>query len=486
MGLRSEAEYREGLRDGREVYFRGQRVDDVTKHPIIGVGVRHCSIDFRLAEDAEHRDLFTYELPEGGRASRYYKVPAAAEDLLDRNRMIETGTRLSLGVVPLVKEIGTDALFALLLVTREMDRRLGTKYRERVQRYLERAREMDLALAVAQTDVKGDRRRRPSQQSKPDYYVRIVRKTPDGIVIRGAKAHTTNTPFADEILVIPTRAMMEEDSDYAVACAVPVNARGVRLIVSPFSPEQDSLFHHPVSARHRLIDTLTIFDDVFVPWDRVFLCGEAAFAGPLANTFVEFHRFTAISYKPPLLDLLIGAAALIADFNGVLGAPHIQEKLTRLAIYTETIRALTRQAAMEPKFTDGVAIPRTLVTNMCKYYFATQYHQMISLVQDIAGGLLVTGPSEEDLRHPVLRQDIATYLGGREGAGARERLQVFNLIRDLTASDFGGYNEVLQIHAEGSIEAQKITIWREFDLDRCVELARQAVNLDGQEQLTPA
>jgi len=475
MALRTVEQYLAGLRDGREVYFRGQRVEDVTRHPVLQVGAQHCTVDFRLAEDPEHAPLFTYELPGGQRASRYFKVPEGPQDLLDRNRLIETGTRVSQSVVPLVKEIGTDALFALLIVTRRMDRQLGTDYYPRVQQYLERARAEDLTFAVAQTDVKGDRSKRPSQQN-PDYYVRIVERRPDGIVIRGAKAHTTNTPFVDEIIVLPTRAMGEDDADFAVACAVPADAPGVRMIVSPLSPDRDSRFHHPVSSRHRLTDTLTIFDNVFVPWERVFLAGEAAFAGAVANTFVEFHRFTAVSYKPPLLDLLIGASALIADYNGVLNASHIREKLTRLIIYTETIRALTRAAAMDPEYTeDGIAVPRTIVTNMCKFYFATQYHQMVSLVHDIAGGLLVTGPSEEDVRHPELGRYIRTYLGGREGVGAEERLRVFNLIRDLTASDFGGYNEVLQIHAEGSIEAQKITIWREYDMQRVVELARRAM-----------
>ncbi|MFS8542592.1 MAG: hypothetical protein LOD91_01950 [Limnochordales bacterium] len=475
MALRTVDQYLAALRDGREVYFRGQRVDDVTQHPVLRVGALHCAVDYRLAEDPEHRDLFTYELPDGQRASRYFKVPTSPQDLVDRNQLIETGTRVSQGVVPLVKEIGTDALFALLIVSREMDRQLGTGYHQRVQQYLDRARREDLALAVAQTDVKGDRSKRPSQQN-PDFYVRIVDRNKDGIVIRGAKAHTTNTPFVDEIIVLPTRAMGPDDGDFAVACAVPANAQGLRMIVSPFSPDRESRFHYPVSSRHRLTDTLTIFDNVFVPWERVFLAGEAAFAGAVANTFVEYHRFTAVSYKPPLLDLLIGAAALIADYNGVLNVSHIREKLTRLIIYTESIRAMSRAAAMDPEYTDdGIAVPRTIVTNMCKYYFATQYHQMISLVQDIAGGLLVTGPSEEDLGHPVLGQDIKAYLGGREGVTAEARLKVFNLIRDLTASDFGGYNEVLQIHAEGSIEAQKITIWREYDLQRVVELARQAV-----------
>lgn len=480
MALRTAAEYHRGLRDGRTVYFKGERVEDVTAHPVLKVGAAHCAIDFHLAEDPEHRELFTYETEDGTLASRFFKEPRGPEDLLKRNQMIETGTRVSHSVVPLVKEIGSDALFALLLVSRQMDERLGTDYRSRVERYLHDARERDLTLAVAQTDVKGDRSLRPSEQSRPDFYVRVVKETADGIVVRGAKAHTTNTPFVDEIIVLPTRAMGEGDQDFAVAFAIPANAPGLRMIVSPFSPERDNPFHHPVSSRHRLVDTLTVFDDVFVPWERVFLCREIPFAGVLANTFVEFHRFTAISYKPPLIDVLLGAAALAADYNGVARAGHIRDKLTRLMMYGETIRALTRAAAQRPRYSeDGLAVPDTLVTNICKYHFASQYHEMVSLVQDIAGGLVVTGPAEEDLKNPDTQRDIEVYFGGREGVSAVQRLRLFNLIRDLTASDFGGYNELLSVHAEGSLEAQKITIYRGYDLQRCTQLALQAAQIDG-------
>ena len=166
-------------------------------------------------------------------------------------------------------------------------------------------------MAVAQTDAKGDRGLLPSKQIHPDYYVHIVEKRADGIVVRGAKAHTTGTAFVDEIIVLPTRALSEEDQDYAVAFAIPVNTPGVRLIASPFGFSGESNYHHPVSSKHHLVETLTVFDDVFVPNERIFLAGEWDFAGLLANTFVEFHRFTAVSYKPPLLDLLIGATSLI-------------------------------------------------------------------------------------------------------------------------------------------------------------------------------
>jgi 4-hydroxybutyryl-CoA dehydratase/vinylacetyl-CoA-Delta-isomerase len=304
MGLRSPTEFKDGLRDGRVVYYRGELVKDVVDHHDLGIGAEHVALDYALAEDPEHRDLMTWvDLKIGERVSRYFKAPTDSADLLNRREMIERSTRLGGGVVLLIKEIGTDALFALDMVTAHLDNATGSEYRQRVTAFHEECKRKDLSLAVAQTDVKGDRSLLPSQQDHPDYYVHIVEERADGIVVRGAKAHTTCAPYVDELIVLPTRAFKENDASYAVSFAVPVNTPGVKLIASPFGSPPPSEFHHPVSSRHRMIDTLTIFDDVFIPNERVFLKGEWQYAGPLANTFVEFHRFTAASYKPPLCDL---------------------------------------------------------------------------------------------------------------------------------------------------------------------------------------
>ena len=474
MGLRTAEQYKSGLRDGRQVYCRGELVEDVAAHPDIGIAVEHVALDFELAEHPDHRQLFTWQDPDadGEPCSRYFKIPRDTEDLLNRREMIERSTRLGGSVVLLIKEIGSDALFALHQVSQQVDEKAGTEYNARVAAYLQKCRDEDLSLAVAQTDVKGDRSLLPSKQEHGDYYVHIKEEREDGIVIRGAKAHTTCTPYVDEIIVLPTRAIGEDDSAYAVACAVPVNAPGVKLIASPFGSPHASSFHHPVSARHRMIDTLTVFDDVFVPHERVFLKGEWQAAGPLANTFVEFHRFTAVSYKPPLCDLFIGAAALLAEYNGIERASHVRDKLMKLIAYTETVRGLSRAAAYDCRLSpQGVAVPDVVMTNLSKYYFASNYHQAVSWVQDIAGGLVVTGPSEKDWQNPETRPYIERFLGGKSGVSTEDRLRAFNLVRDLTASDFGGYNEFLAIHAEGSLEAQKITIYRDYDIERCKRLA---------------
>ena len=471
--MRTAEQYKQSLRDGREVYFEGQRVEDVTTHPVIGVAVNHAAIDYEIADDPAFRDLAVYKDAQDGRLySRYFKIPITAEDLLKRSQLIESSTRLGNTLVVLIKEIGTDCLFALLLVAKHMDEKLGTKYLPRVRAIFEHCRDNDLAMAVAQTDVKGDRSRGPTEQTHPDYYVRIVDRRSDGIVVRGAKVHTSVTPNANELFVIPTRNLTEADKDYAVAFCIPLNTRGLKMIASPYGRGHGSSFTHPVSSGHKMMETLTIFDDVFVPNDRVFLNGEWQFAGALAKTFVEFHRFTAISYKLPLLDLLVGSALLIAEQNGIEKAGHVREKLTWLISYAQTVRMLTKMAAIECTVKDGIAISNTEVVNIAKLHFASNYHQALMHVQDLAGGLLVTAPGEGDLKNPETRKYIDHYLGGREGVTAEQRLRTLNLISDLTTGEFGGYQAVLAIHAEGSLEAEKLTILREYDQASAKNYAR--------------
>jgi 4-hydroxybutyryl-CoA dehydratase / vinylacetyl-CoA-Delta-isomerase len=486
MPLRTPEEYRASLRDGRTVYYRGQRVADVTTHPVIATAVGHACIDYAMAEEPAFRSVAVVEGPHGP-SSRYYHLPASADDLLARSALIEQATALGRTLVVLIKEIGTDALFGLHLVAQQLDAALGTSYLPRVRAFYAHCRDHDLALAVAQTDVKGDRAKGPSDpgQAHPDAYLRIVERRPDGIVVRGAKTHTSNTTHVNEVIVLPTRAMTEQDGDYAVAFAIPVDTPGLTLVASPFGShaggahrETKDPFEFPITSRHKMIETTTLFDDVFVPTERVFLCGEWQYAGPLALGFVEFHRFTAISYKLPLVDALVGSAQLLADYNGIARAPHVRDKLIRLIAYAETLRALTHHAALRCAVRDGMAVPDALVVNMAKAHFAHGYHAAVQDVQDIAGGLLVTAPGAEDLASEALGPLLERYYGGRAGVGGRERLAAMHFVKELTSSDYGGYQEVLAIHAEGSLEAEKLMIARSYDSTRTLRLVKHMAGLE--------
>jgi aromatic ring hydroxylase len=472
MPLRTPEQYFQSLRDGRRVYYRGQRVEDVTAHPVIGLATRHAAIDYAMADDPRYRDLAVVD-----GISRYYAPPRDAADLLARSRLIETATRLGGTLVVLIKEIGTDALNALAIVAHQIDQQLGTPYAGRVAAFHRHCAEGDLAIAVAQTDVKGDRSLGPAEQAArghPDAYVRLVERRPDGIVVRGAKAHTSVSTNANELIVLPTRALGEADADYAVSFAIPIDTPGLTLVASPHGGAEKKGFENPVSARHKMMETVTIFDDVFVPNERVFLAGEWRFAGPLALLFVEFHRFTAVSYKLPLVDALVGVALLLAELNGVERAGHVRDKAAWLIAYAEGLRALTQMAAHRCRVhAPGIAVPDPLTVNVAKLHFATNYHAAVARVQDVAGGLLVTGPAEEDLGAAELGEHLRRYLGGRLGTDAEARLRALNLAADLTASDFGGYQEVLAVHAEGSIEAEKLTVLRNYDHAAAKAYARQ-------------
>ena len=477
MGLRTPAEYVESLRDGRTVFYRGERVPDVTVHPVIDKAVRHACVDYEMAEDPETRELAVVA-DEGEPYARYFKVPMSTDDLRLRSRLIEASTARGMTLVPLVKEIGTDALFGLMRVTRAMDAARGTGYRARVDAFHRHCRDHDLTISVAQTDVKGDRSGGPGEQPHPDYYLRIVERRPDGIVVRGAKAHTSCTTNVNEVIALPTRAMGEGDADYAVAFAVPADTPGLTLVASPYGGAARNAFEAPLSADRKMMETTTIFDDVFVPNERVFMAGEHEFTGPLALGFVEYHRFTAVSYKLPLVDALVGAGQLLADLNGIARAGHVREKLVWLVSYAETVRGLIEMAALRgAPDAEGIFAPDAMTTNIAKYHFAHHYHEALQHVQDIAGGLLVTAPGEEDFANPETGDLLRRYLGGREGVDGETRIRAMNMVSDLTTGDFGGYHAVLAIHAEGSLEAEKLMIARAYDGERTLAWAKRLAGI---------
>ncbi len=479
MPLRTVDQYVESLRDHRTVYYRGERVPDVTRHPVIGVAVRHAAIDYALQSDPAHRDLAVVADADG-EYSRYYHVPRSAGDGLERSALIERATAAGGTLVVLVKEIGTDALFALMRVASRLDARTGSTYAGRVDRFYRQCRSNDLAIAVAQTDVKGDRSLGPAAQPDPDLYVHIVERRTDGIVVRGAKAHTSVSTNANELIVLPTRAMTEADREYAVAFAVPIATPGLTLLASAYDSAgaTASPVERPIAARHKMMETTTVFDDVFVPWDRVFLAGEWEFAGPLALAFVEHHRFTAVSYKLPLVDALVGSALLMADLNGIAKAGHVREKIVRLISYAETLRGLTHHAASRSIPRElGIAVPDPLYVNMAKYHFAHGYHEAVRNVQDIAGGSLVTGPGAEDLEAPETAARYERFYAGRAGVGGKQRLTALSFVRDLVASEFGTYQEVLAVHAEGSLEAEKLMLFRSYDARPALDLVRGLAGL---------
>lgn len=473
MGIRTAAEYLDGLRDNRVVYFRGQLVPDVTQNPDILTNARHGALDYELQFDPGHRDLaVVYDSEMGEEIPRYYAIPRTADDLLKRREIIESASRTANSVIPFLKDIGSDAIFTLATVTPMVDTAYGTNYAARVEAWRRHIAHHDLSIAGAVSDVKGDRGRRPSAQDDPDMYVHIVERRTDGIVVRGAKVHNSAAPVVDELVVVPTRAMSKEDADYAVAFAIPVATPGVKLIVR--TERASDPYEYPISSRHFILESLTVFEDVFVPWDRVFLAGEWQFAGHIANDFGTWHRFTALSYKTPWAELALGAAVMVARANGVENASHVKRNLVEIAIYLQSMRAFGRAAAVDCVMNStGIAVPNPMIVNLGKYFFASRYHEINRLIQEIAGGLVVTAPAVTDLRNPETGPLINKYLAGAPGWNGIDRMRAMKLVKDLTASEYGGLAQVAAIHAEGSLEAQRLSILRASDVEGLVDYAKR-------------
>jgi 4-hydroxybutyryl-CoA dehydratase/vinylacetyl-CoA-Delta-isomerase len=482
MAIRTPQEFLESIRDDRVIYYHGERVKDATRHPFLRVCLDWMAMDYILEQDPRYQSLITEKDEDGELVPFVFMPQRSTQDLLRLREVVKLMARVCYGKPSGAKFVGKDGINALSVVTPRVDRRFGTDYARRVEAYRRYLQKNDLTLALAMTDVKGDRSRRPSkQQPHQDYYVRIVKETGDGIVVRGAKTHISNSPLSNEIVVVPCRAMREDDRDYAVAFALPANAKGLTFICPEAETrEPGNFFDYPISSSVYINDALVVFDDVFIPKERVFLKKEWEFAGDVAHMFGNFHRLSAETYKAIELEMFTGAAALIAEYNGVDGASHIQEKLSWLVQYTEAVDILGR-AACEHSISEpdsDLVYPNPMIANICKLFFADNWHQATKYLQDIAGGIVATVPSARDFLNPETHDLMEKYFGGRDGIATEHRLRLIKLIKDLTSS----YEDVLTIHAEGSLAAQKLSIYALADFERYKAAAKRAARIsDGTE-----
>lgn len=470
MGIRTAEQYKAGLRDGRRVFLRGQRVDDVTKHPILGVACDTIAAGYELtsSDNPKIRDLFVAQHPVSGEPiNRMFATPKNTEDLELRSKAIQRAIELT-GSLPFGKDIGTDCLNAVIVVMTQTGHR---QYAANARNFLEHVRKNDLHTCGAVTCVKGDRSKEPSKQKHPDYYLRVVEKNEGGIVVQGAKIHITSAPVADEIIVLPTRQMREEEAEYAVAFAIPANTPGITYICRAGRGAWEPHEFHPSRPLRELTEAMVVFDRVFVPWERVFMCGEWPFSMALAYTFATFHRFTAVSYKIPCVEIMAGCALAMAKYNGLDKVGHIRDKLADIAAYVETLRALTQAAAREPILYGDIAAPNPLVANMAKLHFAQGYHEFSAKIQDIAGGILATAPDKLDWDNPEIHGYLEHYLGGAERYSTLDRLKMVHETIRQVASHEAAFHQVMTVHAEGSMAAQKMMILAESPLGRYESLA---------------
>ncbi len=477
MALRTAEQYRESLRDGRRVYLLGEKVEDVTTHRLLKVATETVAQDFVLteSEDPKVRDLFVVRDEETGEPiTRFFQTPRTVEDLEKRSEMIGESIRLT-GGLPFGKDVGTDCLNAIMVVAERMG---NEEYKQRAKDYLRHLKKNDLAMCGAVTCAKGDRGKPPSKQKHSDYYVRVVDKQKNGIVVKGCKLHITSAPAANEIIVTPTRQMREDEGEYALSFAVPANAEGITMICRPGRGER-SPYEFPSDVPVRaLSEAMVVFDNVFVPWERVFMCGEWQFSMLLAYTFATFHRFTAISYKIPIVEAMAGCGVAMAEANGLERVGHIRGKLADLAGYVETLKALTRAAARDPVMYGEMAVPNPLIANMAKLHFASNYHNFVKVIQDVSGGIITTAPTYQDWINPDTHDYMEYYLGGSETFTTEQRLRLIELAHRMVASAEAAHMEVTTVHAEGSMEAQKMMILFEAPLAEYASMAKRMAGVE--------
>lgn len=471
MAFRTPEQYLESLRDGRRVYSSGELIEDLTTHPRTRDRAAKQADAFTAFHD-ERKEVFVQEDPESGEeVDRFMVAPRNAEDLLARARAIDFGMRYG------GPTFGSDAILSLRWVAPELAK-ANPQYYENIENAFRHTREKNLTMAIVMSDTKGDRSLHPSQQGDPDLYVHKVDENADGIVIRGMKAHITSAGFVDEMIVLPTKRMRDDESEYSVACMVPTNAPGVRII-ERWDYDQVSRFDHPLAYEGIGGECFVWFDDVFVPHDRVFQNGENALAGPIAYALGLWQRYSAMCYKKPTIEMLAGAAALAAEYLGIEKAGHIQDKLFEFAMTASSMDAFIHAAAVSCEVRDGVAIPNETITNVGKYTFASKYHDLVKDLLDISGAIVATAPMEADYRHEDLQGAFNKYLGSGHGEDGQDRLRLWNLIRDLGADALSGHKAVLALHAEGSLAAQKMMTMRGYDFDSAKQYVRELAGISA-------
>ena len=477
--IKTVEQYLESLNDGREVWCLGEKVADVRTHPTISSIIKTSSMDYVLPNHPDYRDLFVTQDEDGEDINFLLTSPKTSEDMLRRRECYTTGIRSGGGVI--VHCMGADALAAFSVAAQVMDKNLGTGYVERVEQYRKHLQKNDLAITGAITDVKGDRSLHPSQQKQhQDFYLKIVDRQKDGIVERGAKVHISASPGANELLCLPCRTHGEADQDYALGFATPVNAPGVKLLAVEPTVRlygDEGAFDYPTSNHMQPSESLIIFDDVFVPWERVFMCGEWQYSQALAYAFASYHRLFGTCKMTGTLELMTGAASLIAEYNGVDKVPHVRKKLAWMAYITETVQLLGKQACLDPmtEFGMDVMMPNRVAINASKFTYASNFHQMCQNMQDIGGGLTTTVPAFRDWKSDEIRPYIEKYLGAKDGVSTENRLRILRLIKDIT----GNHWQVDTIHGEGSMAAQEMFLYGSADWKKLRSAAQRATRIDG-------
>lgn len=479
MPIANGAEYIESLR-GRniKVYLFGELIGEPVDHPMIRPSINAVAETYDIAnsepEIATSRSSLT-----GLKVNRFLHVAESAEDLVNQNRMQrklgqKTGTCFQ-------RCVGMDAINSLYSTTFEIDGKYNTNYHERLVDFIKKIQTENLVIGGAMTDVKGDRSLSPSQQADPDLFVHVIKRDEKGLYISGAKAHQTGCINSHWIMVMPTMRLRQEDKEYAIVGAVPADAKGITYIYGRQSCDTRSMEAGDLdsgNAKFSGQEAMIIFDNVFVPNELIFMDGEVEFASMLVERFTCYHRRSYVC-KTGLGDVLVGAAAAIADYNGVANASHIKDKLVEMTHLNETIFAAGIASSYQAhKTSAGNYQNDDMLANVCKHNVTRFPYEIGRLAQDIAGGLMVTMPSERDFRSPETGPLLEKYLKGRKGVSTENRVRILRLIENMTLGRNAVGYLTESMHGAGSPQAQRIQIARQMQLEYKKKLAKNLANIE--------
>jgi 4-hydroxybutyryl-CoA dehydratase/vinylacetyl-CoA-Delta-isomerase len=480
MGLMKPEEYEAGIQKIKvHAYLDGKKVEKLLENPVTRSVVEATAKLYELAAHPQHeRVMIARSHLTGEKINRNLHVNRSAEDLGRRAEMALL-TSQTLGTCN-YRCVGCDAINALASVSYEMDRAKGTVYTQRFNSFLRNVQEKDLSVSGAVTDAKGDRAKK-ILEGDPDMYVHVVQRRSEGIVVRGAKLHQSGAFAAHQTVVIPGGALRKGEEDYAVAFAVPNSAPGITYILqyNPLSAEREQaedILHLGNPQFGQRETCLMVFDDVFVPNESVFMCGEAEFAGALIQRFAKTHRMNCGgACKVGFADIIIGAAQLAAEYAGTDKAPHIREAITHMVRISEASHACAIAAAVKGKEEppgSGVYMPDDLFGNVAKITTAHGFWQIMALAGDIAGGLVVTMPSFKELKNPATKGYVEKYL--KAAVPAEKRMRITKVLQNWTA----GLHGPGTWHGAGSTQAQMISLHRAANLEEKKRIAKKIAGIE--------
>ncbi len=456
-----------------KIFLMGELIEEPLDHPIIRPSIEAMAETYELA--VREPELASATSPyTGEKINRFLHIAESNEDLFLQNKMQRklgqlTGTCFQ-------RCVGMDAFNALHSVTYEIDEQHNTEYHKNFINFLTEMHKFNLVIGGAMTDVKGDRSKLPHEQEDEDVYLRIVKRTEDGVYVKGAKAHQTGCINSHWMVVMPTLRLSDKDKDYAIVGAIPVDAEGITYIYGRQSCDTRSMEPGEYDVGNKYFagqEAMVIFDDVFIPNKYIFMNGEYEFASMLVERFTTYHRRSYVC-KSGVGDVLIGAAATIAEYNGVEEASHIKDKLVEMNKLNETIYATGIASSLQGSSTkSGNFINDDLLANVCKQHVTKETYEIGRIAQDLAGGLVGSMPSGIDFNEGTMSEDLKKYLKGKKDINSEDRVKILRLIENMTL----GRNAVAylteSLHGAGSPQAQRVQIRRRVDIEEKKDFAKK-------------